>query len=284
MVHLSGYLAVALGFPHQLFSGSTFVGHPVAQGWWIALYVVTAWIILAARLGGIVDSIARPRTEIARVVPEAPGVASLVMAGPGVDDLAARPGQFVALRVLTRDLWWQAHPYSLSAAPQPGAMRVTVKALGDASTATLAVPPGTRVLLEGPYGGMAIDRAAARPVLLIGAGVGLAPMRALLEDCTARHAPIVLARASSAADLPLAGELDALARERGGSMIPVTGPRTQFPDGNPFTAEALLRNIPDLTARETYVCGPAPLQDAVCRALGAAGVPAERIHAERFAW
>jgi ferredoxin-NADP reductase len=163
-------------------------------------------------------------------------------------------------------------------------MRVTVKALGDASTATLAVPPGTRVLLEGPYGGMAIDRAAARPVLLIGAGVGLAPMRALLEDCTARHAPIVLARASCAADLPLAGELDALARERGGSMIPVTGPRTQFPDGNPFTAEALLRNIPDLTAREAYVCGPAPLQDAVCRALGAAGVPAERIHAERFAW
>ena len=284
MVHLAGYLAVALAFPHALFSGSTLNGSAVAGWWWVGLYAATTAIILFSRVGGIVRSALRPRTSIQRIIPEAPGVGSLVITGPGVDRLGARPGQFVSLRVLTRDLWWQAHPYSLSAAPQPGALRLTVKALGDASARTLAVPPGTRVLLEGPYGVMTMGEAAGRRVLLIGVGVGLAPMRALLEDTTPAHAPLVLARAHSAADLPLAQEFDRMARERGGALIPVTGPRTSFPGGNPFTAEALAANIGDLHQRAVFVCGPADLQARVCRELERAGVPRDQIHSEQFAW
>lgn len=283
-VHLVGYVAIALALPHQLFSGSTIADHRLTQAWWIALFAATFAIVLISRVGGIVGSIVRPRSVLSRIIPEAPDVASLVITGPGVDRLGARPGQFVFLRVLTPELWWQAHPYSLSAGTRPGALRLTVKALGDASRQTLAVRPGTRVLLEGPYGAMSIDQAHGRPVLLIGAGVGLAPMRALLEACTSTQTPVVLARAHSDADLPLAGELDELARARGGSMIPVTGPRTQFPSGNPFTAEALRHNISDLRERAVFVCGPAALTDRVRRELERGGVPREQIHSERFAW
>ena len=284
MVHLAGYLAVALAFPHALFSGTTLGSSQVARLWWIALYAATTAIILWSRVGGIVRPALRGRTTVSRIIPEVPGVASLVITGRGVDRLGARPGQFVSLRIMTRDLWWQAHPYSLSAAPRAGALRLTVKALGDASTRTLAVAPGTRVLLEGPYGGMTIDQAGGRRVLLIGAGVGLAPMRALLEDATRANAPLVLARAHSPADLPLAAEFDHMARARGGAMIPVTGPRTAFPGGNPFTAEALAANIPDLRSRAAFVCGPKDLQDRVCRELERAGVPRDQIHSERFGW
>ena len=284
MVHLAGYLAVALTFPHALFSGSTLNGSLVAGWWWVGLYAATTAIILFSRVGGIAGSALRPRTSIRRIIPEAPGVGSLIITGPGVDRLGARAGQFVGLRILTRDLWWQSHPYSLSAAPQPGTLRLTVKALGDASTRTLSVPRGTRVLLEGPYGVMTMDAAAGRRVLLIGCGVGLAPMRALLEDTTPAHAPLVLARAHSAADLPLGREFDQLARERGGAMIPITGPRTTFPGGNPFTAEALAANIGDLHQRAVFVCGPTSLQERVCRELERAGVPRDQIHSERFAW
>ena len=284
MMHLAGFLAVALGFPHQLFSGTTFATSPVARWWWIGLYVATTAIILHSRAGGILASIVRPRTEVSHVIREVPGVASLVITGPGVDRLKAQPGQFVSLRVLNRDLWWQAHPYSLSAAPKPGAMRLTIKALGDGSAQTLAVQPGTRVLLEGPYGTLCMEHAAGRPLLLIGAGVGLAPMRALLEATTPEQTPLVLARAHTPADIPLANEFAALARERGGALIPVTGARTTFPGGNPFTAQALAENIPDLRRRAVFVCGPTSLQDRVCAELERAGVPRDRIHAERFAW
>lgn len=284
MVHLAGYLAVALAFPHALFSGTTLGSSALARWWWIGLYAATAVIIVASRAGGIVRPALRPRTAISRIIPEGPGVASLVITGPGVDTLGARSGQFVGLRVLTRDLWWQAHPYSLSAATQPGALRLTIKALGDASTRTLEAKPGTRVLLEGPYGVMTIDQAEGRRVLLVGAGVGLAPMRSLLEASTPAQAPVILARAHTDADLPLASELDQLARARGGAMIPITGSRSQFPDGNPFTAAALAANIGDLRARAVFVCGPTALQKRVCRELERAGVPRTQIHYERFGW
>lgn len=284
MVHLAGYLAVALAFPHALFSGSTLNGSALAGLWWIGLYAATAGIILVSRVGGIIRPALRGRTVISRIIPEAPGVGSLVITGPGVDRLNAQPGQFVCLRILTRDLWWQAHPYSLSAACRPGALRLTVKALGDASTQTLAVRPGTRVLLEGPYGVLTIDQAQGRRVLLIGAGVGLAPMRCLLEATNPTQSPLVLARAHSPVDLPLAAELDVLARERGGALIPVTGPRTSFPGNNPFSAQALAANIPDLRSRAVFVCGPAALQSRIRAELRRAGVPREQIHSERFAW
>jgi predicted ferric reductase len=284
VLHAVGYLAILLGFPHQLLSGTTVSTSLVTQLWWIGLYVATFGIVAASRVGGVARSVLRPRTTVDRVVPEAPGVASLVITGPGVDRLAARPGQFVCLRVLTRDLWWQAHPYSLSAAPHPGALRITIKALGDASSATIAVRPGTRVLLEGPYGAMTIERAGGRRVVLLGAGVGLAPMRALLEACVPAQAPIVLARGHSDADLPLAAELASLARDRGGVLLPVTGPRGQFRDGNPFTAESLLHHVPDLQQRAVFLCGPNALTDRVRRELARAGVPDAQVHVERFAW
>jgi predicted ferric reductase len=284
LVHVVGYVAVALGFPHQLFSGSTFAASAFARWWWVGLYAATTAIILHSRVGGLVASALRPRTTVARVIPEAPGVASLVITGPGVDALGAQPGQFVCLRVLTRQLWWQAHPYSLSAAPQRGALRLTVKALGDGSAQTLALTPGVRVLLEGPYGALSIDRAAGRPVLLIGAGVGVAPIRALLEASQPDQHPVVLARAHSASDVPLAAELDVLARQRDGRVALVTGPRSSFPGGNPFTAEALTTAVPDIADRVAFICGPAALQSRVAGELRRAGVPADRINSERFAW
>jgi hypothetical protein len=49
-------------------------------------------------------------------------------------------------------MWWQGHPYSLSALPRPPYIRVTIKGLGDQSRAAASLRPGTRVAIEGPYG------------------------------------------------------------------------------------------------------------------------------------
>ena len=43
----------------------------------------------------------------------------------------ARTGQFFLWRFLTRDRWWEAHPFSLSAAPDGRRLRITVKGVGD---------------------------------------------------------------------------------------------------------------------------------------------------------
>ncbi len=54
--------------------------------------------------------------------------------------------------------------------------------------------------------------------------------------------------------------------------------------GNPFTAPALVANVPDVRTRAVFVCGPQALQDRVCREFERAGVPRAQIHSERFAW
>ncbi len=83
---------------------------------------------------------------------EAPGVVSILIRGRHLDGSTPQPGQFFLWRFLTPTGWWQAHPFSLSAAPTKNRMRITVKDLGDHSERLQHVRPGVRVLAEGPYG------------------------------------------------------------------------------------------------------------------------------------
>ena len=50
-VHLYTYLALALAFSHQIATGRAFVTHPLAQAFWIALWLATAGVVLVYRVG-----------------------------------------------------------------------------------------------------------------------------------------------------------------------------------------------------------------------------------------
>ena len=50
-IHLYAYLAIALGFLHQLFVGTDFIHDPLAVAYWILLYLVTIALILVFRVG-----------------------------------------------------------------------------------------------------------------------------------------------------------------------------------------------------------------------------------------
>ncbi len=247
-IHLYAYLAIALAFSHQLATGTEFVGDPLARTYWYALYLVT----LAAVLWRFV----RPRRlRVERVVDAGPGVVSVEMSGA----LRARPGQFFRWRFLTRGRWFEAHPFSLSAAPDGRRLRITVKGVGDFSRSLRELRPGTRVLADGPYGGFT---SRGPKTALISGGIGITPIRALLEEI---GGDVVVVHRGEAI---LRDELDALAAERG--FVVHYG----APDG-------LLALVPDIAERDVYVCGPPEMVDATRASLRAAGVG--RIVTERFA-
>jgi predicted ferric reductase len=251
-VHLYAYLGVALAFSHQLATGSSFVGRPGARAYWIALYVVTLGALVVFRIG---LPLWRSRgLRVLRVIDEAPGVVSLEIGGR----LRARPGQFFTWRFLTRRHWWEAHPFSLSAAPDGGRLRITVKALGDHTCSLRDVEPGTRVIAEGPFGGF---RPSGRGVALIAGGIGITPVRALLEDLPGDVA--VVYRVAREEDVILRSELDELAH-------------VHYVVGG-LSPERLLELVPDLADREVFVCGP----PSVIEAVRATGV--RRVSVERFA-
>lgn len=278
VVHLYTYLALALAFAHQLTAGAAFVGHPVARAWWITIWAGAVGCVLTFRFGLPLVRSLRHQLRVVAVRSEGPGVVSVVMHGRGLDRLAIRGGQFFQWRFMTRGLWWQAHPYSLSAMPRGDYLRTTVKALGDHSAALAGIPLGTRVFVEGPYGVLTRDTLATRRVLLVGAGVGVTPLRALLEDLPRGTDVVVLLRGSTADSLVHADEVDQLVAARGGRLHVLLGSRQQVR----LDAAELARLVPDIADRDVYLCGPEGLTDQVSASARRLGTPHSRIHVESF--
>ena len=288
LLHLYAYLGVGLALPHQLWTGADFLANRLATAYWWTAWAVTAAAVVTYRLGLPLYRTLRHRLVVQAVVPEAPGVVSVHLAGRHLDELPARAGQFVLLRFLGAPGASRAHPYSLSAAPSPHLLRVTVKDLGDDSRLVAGLRPGTRVLLEGPYGRLTAERRSTRGVLLLGAGIGITPLRALAEELPQGPGDVVLVhRVRSLQEAVFRGELEHLARTRGLRLVLLPGPRggtSWAPAGLGDGAAALRAVVPDVSEREVYVCGPDAWMTGALEAARAAGVPAERLHAERFTW
>ena len=283
-IHLYTYLAIALGSLHQLFVGTDFIHDPIAVGYWVALYAVTVALILVFRIGQPIWLSARHRVRVSHVVTEAPGVISIYMTGRDLDRLAVRSGQYFVWRFLTRDGWWRAHPFSISSAPNGTWLRITIKELGDWSKALQGVSIGTRVFIEGPYGVLTGARRTRHKVLLVAGGIGITPLRALLEALPANRGDLTLLyRVRDARDIVFRDELDTLARERGAQVHYLIGRRAGAPT-DPLGAASLERLVPDVRDRDVYLCGPVPMMRKVEDSLRRLGLPARQIHAERFAY
>jgi predicted ferric reductase len=284
-MHLYAYVAIALSFAHQLAVGSDFTDDPVARWWWSALFLLAAAILLAWRVGRPVVFNARHRLTVHAVRREADGVVSVYMAGRHLQDVQAQAGQFFLWRFLTRDGWARANPYSLSAAPGGKFLRITIKGLGDDSSRAQHLQPGTRVFAEGPYGTFTVDRRTRRKVALIAGGIGITPIRALLEHLPADPGDLALLyRVATKQDVAFAKELQALAERRGVDVQLLVGTEVGDDRTDKLGVPALRALVPDIAHRDVYVCGPPAMVDAVRRRLLKLRVPRAQIHFERFAY
>ena len=285
-IHLYAYLAIALGFLHQLFVGTDFIHDPVAVAYWIGLYVVAAGLMLGYRILQPIRLNLRHRLRVARVVEEGPGVVSIYVTGRQLERLAVRSGQYFVWRFLTRDGWWRGHPFSISSAPNGTWLRITVKRLGDWSAELEHMTVGTRVFVEGPYGILTGARRTRQRVLLIAGGIGITPLRALLEALPAKPGDLTLLyRVRNDSDIVFRVELEALGRIRGAEIRYLPGPRRSAPAGaDPLEPGGLLALVPDVRERDVYLCGPVPMMQHVESSLHRLGLPPRQIHAERFAY
>jgi ferredoxin-NADP reductase len=148
------------------------------------------------------------------------------------------------------------------------------------------------VLLEGPYGRLSADVRTKRTVTMLAAGIGITPLRALLEELPyGRGEASLIYRASTADDLLLRPEIEELARTRGVEVFYVTGHRrTDRASWLPASArgssdvKVLQQLVPRIASSDVYVCGPDSWLDAAVAAVRGAGVPESQLHVERFSW
>jgi ferredoxin-NADP reductase len=194
-----------------------------------------------------------------------------------------RPGQHVRIGVIVdgRELW---RNYSISSAPLGNDDRftITVKAMPGGRVSNFLVhelEPGDHISLGLPEGDFILPE-GARPLFITG-GSGITPVMSMLRTFAFAGAMPDAAHihyAVRARDVIFGRELSALAgayaRRYRLSLVYTEG-------GALFSEGELERRIPDWRERDVFVCGPAPLLDAVGAHFSAAGL-SHKLHIERF--
>lgn len=292
LLHLYAYVGVALSIPHEIWTGQDFSSSNLARLYWWGSYAVAAGAVLLFRIGMPIVRTFRHGLTVTAVIRESPDVVTVRMGGRGLHRLPARAGQFLIFRFLDGPGWSRGNPYSLSAAPRHDRLQITAKNLGDGSNRLATLRPGTKVLLEGPYGKLTGEARVGSKVAMIASGIGITPMRALLQDLP--YAPgdaVLIYRAHSEPDLIFRAELDALARDRGVTIHYLTGGRGRgadawLPQKHPYVrgGNALRQLLPRLVDYDVFVCGPDSWMDGICAAALEAGLPPRQLHVERFTW
>jgi len=282
-VHLTAYAGFAMAFSHEIVWGQLFSDDTFSRWLWIALHVGVGIMLIRGRWGRLIAASLRPM-HIAESRRLNNNTREIRLAGGNLNNMTGDAGQFVIVRPMVKGLWWQAHPFSLSAAPTTDGLTISVKTLGDGSASISRLPRGTRMVVEGPFGAYTPSTISDRKVLFIVGGVGVTPVKAMLERLDRRNEPIVLYRASRHDDLIYVNELREMAQRLGGQLMTLVGPTASLAVKDPFSGKVLSKAIPDLTERVALLCGPERLLWAGRAGLREAGVAAADIHFEQPWW
>lgn len=287
-VHVFNYLAIALIFlhVHEITENSDSLLWPA---FWFGIYGFTALNILWFRFARPTLRFWQHQFTISRV--EDLGVAtSIYITGRNLEKFKIDAGQFMIFRFLQKEFWTQAHPFSLSWAPITKAfenheLRITVKKLGDFTNELPKLHVGTQVLIDGPHGIFTEKLVSKDKLLFIAGGIGITPIRSILESLGERHPDkILISSNKTRAESVLADELLGLSKLNNFKIINIYADEVVAgAEYGRIDKAALARLIPDIADRDIFLCGPPPMMTALRAAMIDLGVPKSQIHFERFA-
>jgi ferredoxin-NADP reductase len=195
-----------------------------------------------------------------------------------------RAGQHVDLRLTAEDGYQTQRSYSIASAPEDEHLVLTVERLEDGEVSpylTETVQPGDELELRGPVGGYFVwEESLGGPLLLVGGGSGVVPLRAMLRYHRAVRSGLparLLYSARTQADLIYRAELS-------GFNTTITLTREGWAGRTGRVDRELLEEVawPATDHPLVYVCGPTGFVEAVAAALVALGHDAGRVRTERF--
>lgn len=101
LIHIFAYAAVLFAIPHQFSTGTDIAGKPVAQAYWITLYLFVLANIVWYRIATPIVRAIRSNLRVANVVRESSDTTSVYLTGRNVAGFGGEAGQFYLLRPLT---------------------------------------------------------------------------------------------------------------------------------------------------------------------------------------
>lgn len=294
-VHLAMYVAIVLAWGHQLPLGGDFNVSTLFTYYWYVVYAFVGTNLLAFRFLKPILLFRKHRFTVSEIKPETADVNSVYITGDQIDTFTFTGGQFLIVRFLAKPFYWEAHPFSISKNYDGKGLRQSIKAIGDFTKTIPKIKPGTRVLVEGPYGIFTAHRSVTNKVLLVAGGIGITPYIAILEDLGKAGKDIKLIYGNKTeADIALRAELEALSEKYSIKIHHVLSnqqdlptppsnlsPLTTFSKGF-VTPELIQQLVPDAADRETFLCGPPPMMNALIKSLPSIGISKNKIYFEKF--
>jgi len=212
---------------------------------------------------------------------------------------AFKPGQYLSVSVTFEDGTTQLRQYSLSDAPHPQRLRISVKREQNADNKPAGhvsnwlhnhIKVGSIIQVTHPFGDFTPATESATPIVLLSAGIGITPMVSVLNHIAqvnpARH--VVFAHAARGKEWH-AHRADVTAAQK---IMPNLRIATFYEElGTEDCSDAMtypgrmeIAKLPDWSRNEAdvYLCGPVEFMQTQWRALLEAGVPAARLHREVF--
>jgi ferredoxin-NADP reductase len=230
--------------------------------------------------------------DVAGVVDEAPGVRSIELDCPGWP--GHLPGQHVDVRLTAEDGYQAQRSYSIATPAEGRRLAITVERIDDGEVSPYLVDElriGDRLELRGPIGGYFVwEPSRGGPLLLVGGGSGVVPLRAMIRArlAASERVPVrLLLSWRSWDEVIYRDELEAVARDGAGIEVSHTLTRTQPPGWDGFTRRIDREMLAEVAwapeeAPLAYICGPTGLVEAAATALVELGHDPARIRTERF--
>jgi predicted ferric reductase len=282
-------VAVTAGLLHMVGWGS-YLTDPWKRALWIGLTIFWIGLLLYVRIVKPLFMLRRPY-RVSEVRKERGDTSTLVMHPDGHPGFRFSPGQFGWLTVWGSPFKITGHPFSFSSSAEvtDGRVEMSIRNLGDFTSAIYKVPVGQRVYLDGPYGAFTIGNPADMHVLIAG-GVGITPMMSMIRTLADRNdtrPAILLYGSRDWESITFREELEALKTRLNLTVVHVlANPPAGWTGEQGFiTADVFKRHLPPPYANHEYfICGPNVMMDAIEKALGEMDVPLSKYHSERYSF
>ncbi|MCB9146515.1 MAG: ferric reductase-like transmembrane domain-containing protein [Anaerolineales bacterium] len=205
----------------------------------------------------------------------------IVMKAKGKSIQHAHAGQFLFVRFPGDKVLNEAHPFTISSAPQADELRVTVKAAGDFTRHLFQhLQPGMDAVVEGAYGLFNYKTGAEKQIWVAG-GIGITPFLSFLRDLKTELAHDVhfYYTVRHPEEAVFKDEIEAIIKQH-----PKLKAHIRFSSQHgSLSVDEIAKNAGgNLSAHHVYMCGPFPMVQAFEKKFIETGVPSGNIHFEEF--
>ena len=301
-IHRASYVLLPLVFFHSFFLGSSTRVQPI-RSYWLFLGALFLYVLIHRTLAWL--HIRKHSFFVSEVKQETSDTWSVFFKGR---QISYKPGQFMIVRLIRNRKVSEPHPFTISSSPAREALSITVKSVGDFTSAIGKTTILDRAYIDAPYGIFSFLNYNAPVLVFISGGIGITPFMSMLRymrDRKMERRVLLIWGNKTEADITFRKELDQIALEMPLlKVVHVMSSQESWQGEKGLVNTELLRKyisgstpalpraaaphtaVPHAEAQYTsaqyFLCGPPPMMNGVLRSLKQLGIPKSRVHDERF--